>query len=828
MKLSSLIGQTLDEKYLIERQLGKGGMGAVYLATHIGTARPVAVKVITPQFMANDEFVERFKREAKAAGRLRHPNVVDVTDFGFAQVGNHRVAYLVMEYLDGCSLGDILAEESRLPVEWVIDILEQACSAVDEAHRQGIVHRDLKPDNIWLEPNRRGGYTVKVLDFGLAKLGDRVTADLPPGIAPAAKAATDELSASPERRANLATQAFDRSKTTQIVENETHAYPPDFDKESQQTRLMHPDGGAAKTQAIHPTPGNRSAQTQITPQSNHEGDALKTRVMNPQTAAQNAQSKETPEGTQTAAETDANLRPHHAGQITRVQNPGDGARLSLPAELPDFSALDDLDEAQTLIQPLQPLSQGQREAAAPASDEAQTRIQLADEAQTRIQLSEEERTQILDPQTLHEERTRILTDASGTSSSPISFDSADGLTRVGSVLGTPLYMSPEQCNSLPLDWRTDIYSLGVIAYQMLSGATPFSGDISAVMRQHCDDKPPPFKAIKARVRKRKRKFKIPRRVEQVVMMALEKNREDRPQTAAAFAGMLRSNSEGAGALLRRAVALYSENFPKFFAVSVLVNLPSIGLLILQIVSTVLVKSSLVTQLTGTIAEAIFGIIKLLLGLIAGSILAGITVRMVVQLMLAPLRPIRARQAFAALKKRLRPLIWTMAMVSVLMFLGFVLCLLPGIWFMVIYALTMPVVVMENLSGRKAMKRARQLSKRSRRTMLFVVLIQLGIPLLSTGVISFILGLIAQGRHINPIVMQRVTDVFRVPIDILFLPLISIMTALLYLTMRQSGGENLNETLAEFEQHDMPTTKWQMRMRDRLSIATPGKGVGSRE
>src|SRR5215208_5826865 len=164
------VGEVLDEKYRLEHLLGKGGMGAVYLATHLGTERYVALKLISPQFMRNNEFVERFKREAKAAGRLRHPNVVDVTDFGFAQRGDERVAYLVMEYMDGCTLADVLAEESQLPLDWVVDILEQVCSAVDEAHQLGIVHRDLKPDNIWLEPNRRGGYTIKVLDFGVAKL----------------------------------------------------------------------------------------------------------------------------------------------------------------------------------------------------------------------------------------------------------------------------------------------------------------------------------------------------------------------------------------------------------------------------------------------------------------------------------------------------------------------------------------------------------------------------------------------------------------------------------------------------------------------------------
>src|SRR6476660_5534104 len=172
--LEQYVGQVLDEKYQLEQLLGQGGMGAAYLATHLGTERYVALKLISPQFMRNEEFVERFKREARAAGRLRHPNVVDVTDFGFARVKEGRVAYLVMEYLDGCTLGDVLAEEKQLPLEWVVDILEQVSSAVHEAHQLGIVHRDLKPDNIWLEPNRLGSYRIKVLDFGIAKLGEAV------------------------------------------------------------------------------------------------------------------------------------------------------------------------------------------------------------------------------------------------------------------------------------------------------------------------------------------------------------------------------------------------------------------------------------------------------------------------------------------------------------------------------------------------------------------------------------------------------------------------------------------------------------------------------
>src|SRR5262252_2945623 len=165
-----MVASLLDNKYRIEELLGEGGMGAVYRATHLGTKRTVAVKIIRAGLSQSPEFVARFHREAEAAGRLRHPNVVDVTDFGLADTEQGPTAYLVMEYLDGCTLAEVLAEEDRLPIAWVVDILEQVCSAVEEAHQLGIVHRDLKPDNIWLEPNRRGGYTIKVLDFGLVKM----------------------------------------------------------------------------------------------------------------------------------------------------------------------------------------------------------------------------------------------------------------------------------------------------------------------------------------------------------------------------------------------------------------------------------------------------------------------------------------------------------------------------------------------------------------------------------------------------------------------------------------------------------------------------------
>jgi serine/threonine protein kinase len=165
-----MVGETLDAKYRIEKQLGAGGMGNVYLATHLGTTRVVAVKVIAPKWAAEPHFLARFQREAQACGRLRHPNIINVTDFGVAKTPNGDVAYLVMEYLDGQTLADFQEENRKVALPLIADILDQIGLALTEAHRQGIVHRDLKPDNIWLEPNGRGGFTVKVLDFGVAKV----------------------------------------------------------------------------------------------------------------------------------------------------------------------------------------------------------------------------------------------------------------------------------------------------------------------------------------------------------------------------------------------------------------------------------------------------------------------------------------------------------------------------------------------------------------------------------------------------------------------------------------------------------------------------------
>ena len=189
-----MIGEVLDGKYRIDRQLGAGGMGNVYLATHLGTTRVVAVKVIAPKWAADAHFLARFQREAQACGRLRHPNIVNVTDFGIARSGRGHIPYLVMELLDGQTLSAFQETQSQPPLPMVADLLDQIGLALEEAHRHGIVHRDLKPENIWLEPTGRGSYTIKVLDFGVAKMNAREDPEPQPA-QPAAVAASGDPSA---------------------------------------------------------------------------------------------------------------------------------------------------------------------------------------------------------------------------------------------------------------------------------------------------------------------------------------------------------------------------------------------------------------------------------------------------------------------------------------------------------------------------------------------------------------------------------------------------------------------------------------------------------
>jgi serine/threonine protein kinase len=651
--LQNFVGYTLDEKYRLEKLLGQGGMGAVYLATHLGTERPVALKIIVPQFMENEEFVARFRREARAAGRLRHPNVVDVTDFGTTRTDRGTVAYLVMEYLDGCTLGDVLAEESSLPLDWIADIMEQTCSAVSEAHRQGIVHRDLKPENIWLEPTRLGGYRVKVLDFGIAKLAEEQ---------------------------NL----FDAAPTAEGTSNHT-------------------------------------------------------------------------------------LSPTEAGTLL----------------MPTFEAGKDLPQTVLMDSPPQTAINE----ISTASSEAATQLFNANNG----------------------DLTRPLP-ARTTAEPPHNFSTApvSSLTRVGAIMGTPAYMSPEQCRgTLQLDARSDVYSLGVITYQMLAGQTPFQGDMLSVMRQHAESHPPPLKA---------RKRRIPKKVARLVNQALAKNPAERPQTAIAFANALRANAEGTGSILRRAFALYSEHFPSFLRISLLVHIPLIVLAIAQTAND-LAKEQL-PSLVYNIAAVVLGLSMFIVQLLTYGVISGVTVLIVLQLIIAPLRPVQIGAAFRHLRRRAKPFITTALLILLLQFLGFFLLIIGFFIISVRYTLYSPVVLVENLRNRAAMRRAKELMRRARGTVIAVFMIHFLLPVITQGVIvQLLIGITDSRSAFTHTIGTRLALL----VNILLVPLMSVMTALVYLKTRRAGGETTDELLAQFEE-SAPRTNWQQRMRERLTSVTTRKSI----
>lgn len=266
----TLVSSVLDGKYQLEEKIGEGGMGQVFRATHIHIDTTVAVKLLSRQIISNSNAIDRFRREAKTAARIKHPNAVGVSDFGVTPDGT---VYLVMEFLVGNDLRHRLYEQKALSYEAAATILYQTCAAVNAAHEKGVIHRDLKPDNIYIIRTPEGSEQVKVLDFGLAKLKD---------------------------------------------------------------------------------------------------------------------------------------------------------------------------------------------------------------------------------------------------------GEADQLTKMGSIMGTPYYMSPEQGQGQALDFRSDVYSLGVILYEMLTGQVPFSGNNTAVIYQHCHEPPPPPSKFRPN---------MPPLVEQVVLKALSKDREQRPATA---------------------------------------------------------------------------------------------------------------------------------------------------------------------------------------------------------------------------------------------------------------------------------------------------------
>jgi serine/threonine protein kinase len=739
MESPDFLGQTLDGKYHIERELGRGGMGTVYLANHLGTERPVAVKIIAPQYMERGEFVERFRREARAAGRLRHPNVVNVTDFGFADTRQGQVAYLVMEYLDGCTLGEILDEEKNLPIAWTLDILEQVCSAVHEAHQQGIIHRDLKPDNIWLEPNQRGGYTVKVLDFGIAKLEEF---DDPVAV---------DVSAEPFRP--VSPTLVSGAKTT--------------------------FGGIDGATAVGA--GN---ETQIPGASNRTGS-------------------------------------------------GEGSKT--------FSR--DVTEAGTLH--LSPVGTEDRTA---IFDDGDISADVRDNAGTRL-LEEDRET----PKTADKSTTLSRSLAQRHSSAE--------LTRVGAVLGTPLYMSPEQCRGERLDPRSDIYSLSVIAYQMLAGRPPFEGDFKDVMEAHKSLEPAPLKVKGVR-----------KKLQAVIHNGLSKQLDLRPQTAESFASELRSNSDGTFGLLRRALVIYGEHLQKFLGLTVLLLLPA-GILTLLTVGVQFARiTGSISESTATLLRGVSSLLVTAVTFFCTYLIVATITWMVTQYLAVPLRPLRIRPSFRQARRKWKRLIGTGIMTTTLTFIiGVLTCGLGFLFTSVAWALVSPVLMMEDLKGFAALKRSWKLVRRSLTTTIGAVFIMFLVPFLTAGFLSVVLTLAAKGiypntptqrngpavektaadggpekrddevninfrngnlevstgekaaeggetkmrRDIRQAVLDSAIQLVLWPLQIFFVSFSAIIVSLLYIKTRLAGGESMNDLIERFEDDGRPKRKWQERVKARL-------------
>jgi hypothetical protein len=215
--------------------------------------------------------------------------------------------------------------------------------------------------------------------------------------------------------------------------------------------------------------------------------------------------------------------------------------------------------------------------------------------------------------------------------------------------------------------------------------------------------------------------------------------------------------------------------------------------------------------------AILSLLKFVTTTVAVGVISGVTAVIITQLAAAPLRPVKLREAFSVLRSHWRPFLKTLVMVTLRIFIGFILLVVPGMVMWMRYSLYAPVVLMEGLQGKAAMKRARELASRSWKTIILVAILQFTIQMSVSAIVGAIAGRARVHKNsIEAQIYQQILDLA----NIFVIPLISIVPALLYVKMRQLGGEPLSSVWAQIEEGEGKQSAWQKRMRTRLSLHTP--------
>nr|HEX4318520.1 serine/threonine-protein kinase [Kofleriaceae bacterium] len=169
MPQASLVGQVLDGRYKIVKMLGEGGMGQVYAAEHVHIDKRLAIKLLRPEIVSNEEAVKRFRQEARSSSEIKHPNIISIDDFGVLPPAQGGGIYMCMELLNGEALNDLITNQG-LPADRMLNILIQTGHGLAAAHAKNIVHRDMKPENIFVTRGPSGEDIPKILDFGIAKV----------------------------------------------------------------------------------------------------------------------------------------------------------------------------------------------------------------------------------------------------------------------------------------------------------------------------------------------------------------------------------------------------------------------------------------------------------------------------------------------------------------------------------------------------------------------------------------------------------------------------------------------------------------------------------